>query len=147
MFRTTAPAVESASDVSEISDGIPLSHLELDLPAPPLGWMLELDRRGIQVITDDLGRLAISREDARTLIVEHNANEARRREVAAENERQAVERDRQFRAQLGRGVHWLDMPPNIHPAAAMLAADEDSRVSVREQLLQQELAHLNGADS
>lgn len=27
-----------------------------------------------------------------------------------------------------RGVSWLDKPPNIHPAAAMLAVDEDSRV-------------------
>jgi hypothetical protein len=73
--------------------------------------------------------------------------EARKREVAERQERQFIEADQQWRSQLNPGVHWLDMPPNIHPAAAMLAADEDSRVSVREQLLQQELAHLNGADS
>ena len=65
----------------------------------------------------------------------------------AEAEKAAVEADKAWRASLPRGVSWLDKPPNIHPAAAMLAVDEDSRVSVREQLLQQELALLNGADS
>jgi hypothetical protein len=38
------------------------------------------------------------------------------------------------------------MPPGVAPAAAMLAADEDSRVSVREQLFQHELAHLSSGD-
>ena len=56
-------------------------------------------RHGITVITDDIGRKAISRADARRLLTERRESEARGREAA---ERQAIELDRQWRAQLER---------------------------------------------
>ena len=43
---------------------IPLSHLALDLDVPPEGWTVYLEGRGIAVVADDLGRLAIARSDA-----------------------------------------------------------------------------------
>jgi hypothetical protein len=117
--------------------------LELDLPAPTTGWLIELDRRNIEIVLDDLGRTSIARADAKMLLDEQRENERRQREAAEARDRAAVEADKAWRSQLSRGVSWLDMPPGVAPAAAMLAVDEDSRVSVREQLLQQELAHLS----
>jgi hypothetical protein len=65
MFRT-APDADLSQIVTVPADTlIPLSHLALDLPAPTTGWPVELDRRGIEVVTDDIGRKAISRADAK----------------------------------------------------------------------------------
>ena len=125
------------------TEPVPLSVLELDLPAPTTGWLIELDRRNIEIVLDDLGRTSIARADAKMLLDEQRENERRQREAAEARDRAAVEADKAWRSQLSRGVSWLDMPPGVAPAAAMLAVDEDSRVSVREQLLQQELAHLS----
>jgi hypothetical protein len=58
------------------------------LPEPAGGWVAYLAGRGIEVITDDIGRDAISRDDARLLIAERRAAEARKREVAERQERQ-----------------------------------------------------------
>src|SRR5215217_685179 len=78
---------------------IPLSHLSLDLPAPAEGWPVYLSSRDIAVVTDDLGRLSISRSDAKRLFDEQAEGEVRKREVMARIERQAEEKDREFRAQ------------------------------------------------
>jgi hypothetical protein len=80
---------------------VPLSVLELDLPAPAEGWHVYLAGRGVEVTLDDIGRAAISRADARQVFDERREAEARRREKAAELERQAVVRDQQRRAQIG----------------------------------------------
>jgi hypothetical protein len=140
MFRTTASAVEPAPDVIVPAEPVPLSHLELDLVAPPLGWMLELDRCGIQVITDDLGRLAISRDAARALIAEHNANEARAREKRAAAERQAIEADRVRRASIWRGLPAIDLPVGVSASSAMLQAAKDAQPR-RESVLQHALGN------
>jgi hypothetical protein len=52
---------------------VPLSVLELDLPAPTIGWAAGLAERGIEVVLDDLGRLAVSRANARRLFEEKRA--------------------------------------------------------------------------
>jgi hypothetical protein len=70
MFNTVKQTAQPEDQKVSAEDRIPLSHLELDLPAPTTGWLIELDRRGISVITDDIGRQAISRDDARRLITE-----------------------------------------------------------------------------
>ena len=56
---------------------IPISHLSLDLGEPIVGWAASLSERGIELLEDDIGRKAISREDARTLMAEHREREAR----------------------------------------------------------------------
>ena len=48
----------------------PLSHLELDLPAPVEGWAVFLAGRGVEVTLDDIGRMSVSRGDARQLLIE-----------------------------------------------------------------------------
>ena len=49
---------------------IPLSVLALDHPEPLAGWEPLLQARGIELLTDDLYRPAIRREDARQLAEE-----------------------------------------------------------------------------
>ena len=85
MFKTSAPVAEPAPDVvaSPPTEPVPLSVLELDLPAPTTGWLIELDRRHIPIILDDLGRRAISRDDARVLLAEQRENERRKQEMLA----------------------------------------------------------------
>jgi hypothetical protein len=140
MFRAAPVAVtEPTHDmVVPAEQLVPLSHLELDLPAPATGWLIELDRRGVEVLTDDVGRLAVSRAAARELISEHRGNEARKRELAARTEQQAIEADRQWRRQLWGGIPAVDLPPGVTAAQAMFAADRDAqprRRSVLEEAL------------
>jgi hypothetical protein len=127
MFKTSTPVIESAHDVIVPSDPIPLSQLELDLPAPTTGWLIELDRRGIAVVLDDLGRKSISRDDARTLLDEQRENEVRRQEAAERNEQRAIEADMQWRSQLNRGVPWYAIPAGVTPAEAWAQAEKDAR--------------------
>ncbi|HEY6810418.1 MAG TPA: hypothetical protein VIZ70_04765 [Propionibacteriaceae bacterium] len=118
--------------------------LELDLPAPTLGWLIELDRRGITVLADDLGRKAISRGDARMLLDEQREDEDRAREVAARREQQLIQQDRLRRASLPTGIPAGMVPDGLRPAEAMMLAGESSAPrarSVREQLLERELSH------
>ena len=39
---------------------VPLSVLELDLPAPTIGWAAGLAEKGIGTVLDDLGRLCVA---------------------------------------------------------------------------------------
>lgn len=139
MFRT-APVTEPEPD-EVISPGgkepVPLSHLELDLPAPTLGWLIELDRRGIEIVLDDVGRKSISRENARTLLDEQREREVRQREAAARNEQRAIEADRLRLAQVWRGAPAVEGVP---AAAAMLQADKDAQPR-RTSVLQHALAN------
>jgi hypothetical protein len=121
MFRT--PVAEPASDVIVPADLIPLSVLQLDLSEPPIGWIAFLADRHIGVVADDLGRSAISRADARQLFTEARADQVRKAEMHAESEKRAVEADRQWRAQLPRGVPWYEVPDGVLPVVAMTAAD------------------------
>jgi hypothetical protein len=110
----------------------------LDLPAPTTGWLIELDRRGVEVVVDDIGRPAVSRDDARRLFTEHREAEARAREMAAQNEQAAIAADQQWRAQLSPGVPWWQIPGGVSPAQAMFAADRDDnprRRTLTEDLL------------
>jgi hypothetical protein len=101
---------------------IPLSVLELDLPVPAIGWSAGLAEKGISTVLDDLGRLCVARSDARRLFDEHREAEVRRREVMAQNERAAEEKDREWRAQLHPGIPWHRMPDGVPPVVAMTAA-------------------------
>ena len=105
---------------------IPLSILELDLPAPGNGWAAGLAEHGIAIVLDDLGRASIPRAAARELFEARRAAEAKAREIAEATERQVVEADRQFRAGLPRGAAWWEIPDGVHPATAMLQQAKDA---------------------
>jgi hypothetical protein len=113
---------------------VPLSVLALDLPEPPGGWPAYLAGRGVPVLTDDIGRLAIARAEARQLLDEQREAEAHAREVAARQERQAVERDRAFRAALPTGLHWTEIPVGATAGEVWAAADRAARLKRRTPL-------------
>jgi hypothetical protein len=126
MFRAAPAAVPPAADiVLPPAELIPLSVLALDLPEPAGGFLQYLAGRGVEVLTDDVGRPSVSRGDDRMLLAERRENEARAREVMERQERQFIERDRQWRAQLSGGVPWYLIPDGVRPAAAMLQAARD----------------------
>ena len=83
MFRNT-PAVNTEQVDTQVpapAEPIPLSVLTLDLAEPPIeGWAAYLAGRGVELTLDDVGRLAVSRSDARMLLTEKREAEARRAE-------------------------------------------------------------------
>jgi hypothetical protein len=109
------------------------------LPESPVdGWRAYLSGRGIEILTDDIGRDAISRADARQLFDEHRAAEERRREVAERQERQAIEADRLWRSRLSGGVPASMIPEGATYAALVRQAELDAlpkRTSVLEEAL------------
>lgn len=109
MFRNTLPSPLADTDVVEhpADDLIPISHLELDLPAPVEGWSAYLSSRDIAIVEDSIGRSAVASADARMLISEQREAEARRAEQRAAAEKRAIEDDARFRARLGRGCRFL----------------------------------------
>jgi hypothetical protein len=93
---------------------IPLSHLVLDHPEPVGGWEPLLQARGIELLSDDLYRPAIRREDARALVEERR-----------EWERSSVEKARQ----LQESLEGLSVPAGVPavegatPMASIMAND------------------------
>jgi hypothetical protein len=126
MFRS-APAAEPApiEVASPPSEPVPISVLSLDSDEPAIGWAAYLKGRGIGVVTDDIGRSAISRADARQLFDERRANEARKREALERQEQQAIEADKAWRSQLPVGLPWYEIPDGVPPVVAMTAAARD----------------------
>jgi hypothetical protein len=128
MFKTTSTVTEPApAEVPDPSGLIPLSVLQLDLPAPSGGWDAFLAGRGIAIVSDDIGRKSVSRGDARMLLDEQHEAEARKREVAERQERQAIEADRVRRASIWGGVPATAIPEGVSAASAMLTAAHDAR--------------------
>jgi hypothetical protein len=124
---------------------IPISELELDLPAPVTGWGIELDRRGIPITEDDLGRKAIARGDARQLFAEHRQAEAEKAQRRQESERRAVEADQRWRAALPAGIPVDTVPAGMTAAQLMMASDPMDQGARRESVLEHALAHEAGA--
>jgi hypothetical protein len=140
--KTAAPVIElPAPQVTPTEDLIPVSVIALELPAPTVGgWDAFLSNRGVEVLTDDIGRLAVSRSDARLLIAEQVEAETRRREAMQRQERKFIEADRLRLARLGRGMPASMIPDGMSAADAMMIDEYASRPpSVREQLWGQEL--------
>jgi hypothetical protein len=127
VFKTAASAAEPAPDVDLAEQPVPLSQLSLDLDVPVEGWTVFLAARGIEITLDDIGRMSVARSDARRLFDERRENKARAREVAARQERQAVEADRQWRSQLSHGIPWYEIPDGVLPVVAMTAADRTAQ--------------------
>jgi hypothetical protein len=138
MFRSTgAPLPLEVVEVP--ADLIPISHLELDLPTPVETWNVYPAARDIEVTLDDIGRMSISRDDARMLLGEKREREAKCRAKAAEAERAAIEADQLRRSQLWGGIPADHMPPGVAPAAVMLQVSRDARPK-RTSVLQEALA-------
>ena len=136
MFRSPAPEPtrdDEGTLVSIQTDLIPLRVLELELGALP-DWASFLAARGISIKVDDIGMLSVSRADAKALVSERRQAEARAREVAAQQEAAFVETDREFQASVYRGIPWYEVPPDVNPASAMLAASKPRRTSLQEAL-------------
>jgi hypothetical protein len=102
-------------------------------------WATELAARGTQVLTDDVGRSAISRADARQLFDERRESEARKREVMERQEQAAIQADQQFRARLHPGIPWYQVPDGVLPVQAMTQAARDAQPK-RRSVLQDALA-------
>jgi hypothetical protein len=131
MFRNTPTAESTTQVVSDPSDLIPLSVLQLDLGEPPTGWATHLADRDIEIVLDDFGRLAIARDNARRLFAEKHENEARQREVAARNKQRAMEADQRGRAQLPSGTRWWEIPVGVSAAQVWVQAEKDATSSLR----------------
>ncbi len=144
MFRSTPPVIAGPTahhDVAPSDDLVPLVVLELSLGEPGLGgWPLECARRGITIVEDDIGRPSVTRSDAKRLIAEKRADEARQAQLRAAAEKRAIEQDQAFRAQLGRGIPASAIPAGMTYAAALMEAELDaqayrpSRASMAEDL-------------
>jgi hypothetical protein len=137
-MRTITATDPTTHAVSNPSDLVPISVLALDLDLPIGSWTLYLEGRGVAVLQDDIGRPAITRADARWLILERREAEARAREVA---ERMDAEREAQRLAQLPAGLPADQVPTGMTPAMAMVAADPDlARRPRRTSVLEEQLA-------
>jgi hypothetical protein len=121
-----APVVPSEQLVPPV-ELVPLSVLALDLPAPGDGWSAFLAGRGIEVVTDDIGRASISRGDAKMLFDEQRELAQRRAEALRRADAAAEEFDRQRRAQLFAGIDASLVPAGMSAASAMLLAGHDDR--------------------
>jgi hypothetical protein len=126
MFRTSTPAAEPAPDVvASADDGIPISLLALDLGAAPAeGWAAHLINRGVPVELDDIGRPAISRDDARLLIIERREAEERKARQRKLAEAKAVADDQLRRASIWTGAPAVE---GVSASALMLQADKDAQ--------------------
>jgi hypothetical protein len=77
--------------------------------------------------SDELGRDAVSRDDARQLFTEHREAEALKAEKRAAAEARAIEVDQRWRAQLYGGIPASMIQEGVSPAAAMVAAADDAK--------------------
>ena len=109
------------------ADLIPLSHFELDHPAPVEGWAAHLGRRGIAFLPDDLGRDSIRRQDARRLLDEQRTDELPRAKLREGRNIEAVEADQQFRARLPRGLPVSAIPEGAAYGDVVRQAALDAR--------------------
>jgi hypothetical protein len=123
---------------------IPLSVLALDLPEPADGWTVELARRGVEVVPDSIGRPSISRDAARDLLTERREQEEAAAHRRMEIEERLVEKDRQFRAALPRGVPAGLVPEGLS-AAELLMLSDPMRPPRRETMVEHALSNPGGA--
>lgn len=127
-----------------MGDPIPLSELARDLPAPVGGWAAELERRGVVVFEDDLGRPAVDRAAARALFAEARAAEVRAARKRQLLEEQLIAADEARRAALPKGIP-AGMLPEGSAGLAMMLADPERQRGRRESVLEHSLSNPAGA--
>lgn len=123
---------------------VPLSVLNLDLPAPAGGWAVELGRRGVVIIEDDLGRAAVPRSVARSLLAERREQEATAARAREELERRVVAADEARRAAMPKGIPVSAVPTGMSAAELMMLSDPFP-AERRESVLEHSLANPDGA--
>jgi hypothetical protein len=106
-----------------MGEPVPLSELARDLPEPAVGWAVELERRGIEIVEDDLGRAAITRAVARAIFAEHRENEVLMARHREEIEQRVIAADEARRAAMPRGVPAGMIPAGLTGGQMMMAAD------------------------
>jgi hypothetical protein len=125
---------------------VTLSELALDLPAPAAGsWPAELAARGVELLTDDLGRLAISRDVARHLLAEHRQQLEAAAHHQAEVEAQWIAADEARRASIPKGVPVGQVPTGVSAVEMLVASDPPDRGKRRVSLLEDALARRDEA--
>lgn len=139
MFRNTLPDTERPAQVMN-DEPIPLSVLALDLAEPGDGWTAYLAGRGIKTLSDDIGREAVSRGDAKVLLDEQRALAQRRNEMLAAADAAAEQHYREWRAELFSGIPADAFPEGARPAEAMLAAARGAQPR-RESVLETALSN------
>jgi hypothetical protein len=141
MFRTVTDTEPAPVEVAP-AEPVPISVLSLDLAEPPVGgWAAYLKGRGIEVVTDDIGRESVSRSDARMLLAEQAEAEVRKREIMERNEQRMAAADQAWRAGLHKGVPWYRLPDGMSPGEAMAFAEAEANrhKSTWESLMEAEL--------
>jgi hypothetical protein len=119
---------------------IPLSILELDLPAPTNGWAAGLAELGIEVRLDDLGRACVARGDARRLFEERRAEQAE----AEQRQRKAAEASDRWHQEhyvTPNGVHWTQIPSGMTAGQYLAMTDPDRQRGKRRTPLEDALAN------
>jgi hypothetical protein len=127
MFQHSKPdKAPTGTNVPPEPDLIALSVLGLELDEPGEGWVINLERRGIEVTFDDIGRRAISRSDAATLIGEQRELEVKKVEIAARQEQRFLEAEALRQAGLFRGVAWYEIGDGGPAPAIILQSAKDA---------------------
>jgi len=90
MRKATEPEAKDPT-VCTVCQTIPVSVFALDYDRPMNGWPAFLEANGIEVLTDDIGRDAITRADAHRLIEQRKQRDA---QIAEERARRLVEKKR-----------------------------------------------------
>jgi hypothetical protein len=126
------------------AEPIPLSALALDLPTPVDGWAAELDRRGVAVLEDDLGRRSISRADAAALFVAHRQQQEAAARHRVELEERLVAADEARRAAMPQGIPVNEVPVGVSAGLAMMLSDPFP-AKRRQSVLEHSLEHPAGA--
>jgi hypothetical protein len=116
-----------------------LVELERDLGAPADGWAAELGRRGVVVVADDLGRLAITRSSARAIYAEAREAEARAARLREEIEQRAIAADEARRAALPVGIPAGMVPEGMSAGQLMMMSDPMPRGARRESMVEHAL--------
>jgi hypothetical protein len=127
-----------------MGEPIPLSELARDLPEPADGWAAELERRGVAVFEDDLGRPAVDRATARVLFAEHREQQEAAARRRAEIEQRVIAADEARRAALPKGIPASSVPPGVSAAELMMLSDPMPG-SRRQSVLEHALEHPAGA--
>jgi hypothetical protein len=127
VFKSAPAAVPVPQPVEAAQNElVPLSVLVLELDLQPAGgWRAYLEGRGIAVVTDGIGRLALSCDDARLLVGEQRAAEARRQEALARNEQRTIEAYERWRGQLWQELSAAALPEGVSAGDAMAQAARD----------------------
>jgi hypothetical protein len=122
-----------------------LVELERDLPAPAAGWAAELDRRGVAVVADDLGRAAIDRATARAIYAEARSQQEAAARRRAEIEQRVIAADEARRAALPKGIPVGAVPEGMSAGQLMMLSDPERQGSRRQSVLEHALQHPSGA--